>query len=516
MIDSVLAQTVDDWELILVDDCSPDPGVRTVLRRRPRGDPRIRVIERAANGHIVAASNDGIAAARGEFVALLDHDDLLAPRALEAMAEAIEAEPDVDYLYSDEDKIDDDGSFYDGFRKPEWSPERLRGQMYTGHLSVMRTTLVRDVGGFHQGFDGSQDHDLALRVTERARAGRPRARDALPLARVAGSAAGDPDAKPYAWERGVRAVQDHLERVGIEASAEFGAWPGTYRVRATRPRDPGQRGHPDPRRRPPGLGRAAVLRRRRRALAAGPRRAREARGRRRLRQRAPRRGARHAEPGGGPGCCWSQYTKPFNFSEKCNVGVTSSSGDVMVLLNDDIEVMSDGFLVQLVAPLFEPGVGHDRRPAALHRHHGAARRARLYRHAIPHMFPGRPETTPGPFGALSSAGSAPASTGGLRRDAPRGLRGGGRPLRSCCRQLQRRRLLVKVARAGYRLVWVADARAYHFESQTREAVVEAWERDLLGGRWTILDDDPFLPGIHGRQTVGAGGKRWRGQRAGWR
>jgi O-antigen biosynthesis protein len=105
-IDSVLAQTFTDWELILVDDRSPDAGVRDVLRSYAAKDPRIRVIERETNGHIVKASNDGIAAARGQFIVLLDHDDLLTANALSSNAEQIARFDDVDYLYSDEDKID--------------------------------------------------------------------------------------------------------------------------------------------------------------------------------------------------------------------------------------------------------------------------------------------------------------------------------------------------------------------------------------------------------------------------
>lgn len=169
MIDSVREQTFTDWQLVLVDDVSPSADVRTVLRRAAAGDRRITVVERAANGRIVAASNDAVNAATGEFLVLVDHDDLLTPGALQTVADAIAAEPEADYLYSDEDKIDGQGTHYDAFHKPDWSPERLRNQMYTGHLSVMRTELVRQVGAFRPGFDGSQDHDLALRVTEQAR-----------------------------------------------------------------------------------------------------------------------------------------------------------------------------------------------------------------------------------------------------------------------------------------------------------------------------------------------------------
>ncbi len=238
-IESVRAQTFEDWELILVDDASPDDAVRDVLRSAAAEDDRVKVVERPTNGHIVVASNDGIATARGEFLALLDHDDVLVECALEEMRTAIERAPDVDYLYSDEDKVDEDGRFYDEFRKPPWSPERLRGQMYTSHLSVLRTSLVREVGGFREGYDGSQDHDLVLRVTERAARIVHVPKVLYHWRAVEGSAAQDPEAKPYAWLAGQRAVQDHVDRLGIPAVVELGPVPGTYHL--TRSIDPSLR-----------------------------------------------------------------------------------------------------------------------------------------------------------------------------------------------------------------------------------------------------------------------------------
>ena len=138
-IASVLAQDFESWEWILVDDCSPTEAVRALIREHAARDPRIRLVERETNGHIVAASNDGIERAS-------DHDDLLTPGALSANARLVAEHDDVDYLYSDEDKVDDEGNLYDEFRKPDWSPERLRGQMYTSHLSVMRTDVVHASG----------------------------------------------------------------------------------------------------------------------------------------------------------------------------------------------------------------------------------------------------------------------------------------------------------------------------------------------------------------------------------
>ena len=206
-IESVLAQDFEDWEWLLVDDCSPSAAVRELIREHAARDSRIKLIERETNGHIVAASNDGIAAATGEFIVLLDHDDLLVPEALKVNARQIERRPDVDYLYSDEDKVDDDGNFFGEFRKPAWSPERLRGQMYTSHLSVMRTEVVRRVGGFREGYDGSQDHDLALRVGEVARRVVHIPQVLYHWRSLPGSAAADINAKPYATIAGAKAVQ---------------------------------------------------------------------------------------------------------------------------------------------------------------------------------------------------------------------------------------------------------------------------------------------------------------------
>ncbi len=167
---SVLAQTEHDWEWILIDDCSTNPKVREELRLLAASSAQVTVIERSSNGGIVAASNDGIARATGDFIVLLDHDDELTPDALHENSLVIDQHPTVDYLYSDEDKVNEAGVYYDTFSKPDWSPERLRGQNYCSHLSVLRTSLVREVGAFRPGFDGSQDYDLFLRVTEKARA----------------------------------------------------------------------------------------------------------------------------------------------------------------------------------------------------------------------------------------------------------------------------------------------------------------------------------------------------------
>jgi len=147
-ISSVIAQSVSDWEWVIVDDASSAETV-AILRELAATEARVRLIERSENVGIVGASQDALDVATGEFVVLLDHDDLLSERALEIVSSHVAA--DVDYLYSDEGLLPDDGSPSVAFYKPDWSPERLRSTNYCSHLSVLRTSAVRDVGGFRDG-----------------------------------------------------------------------------------------------------------------------------------------------------------------------------------------------------------------------------------------------------------------------------------------------------------------------------------------------------------------------------
>jgi glycosyltransferase involved in cell wall biosynthesis len=163
-IDSVLAQIYPNWELCIADDASPDPLVREVLEEYARRDQRIKVVFRAQNGYISAASNSALALAAGGFVALMDHDDELAIHALYMVAAELNDHPDADIVYSDEDKIDAEGRRHGPYFKSDWNPELFYSQNMVNHLGVLRTALVRQVGGFREGFEGSQDYDLVLRL----------------------------------------------------------------------------------------------------------------------------------------------------------------------------------------------------------------------------------------------------------------------------------------------------------------------------------------------------------------
>ena len=231
-IDSVLAQVYPDWELCIADDASPSPHVRAVLDEYALADARIKVVFRERNGHIAEASNSALEIATGSFIALLDHDDTLEPDALFENAVAIARDPATDVIYSDEDKIDAEGRRTEPYFKPDWSPDSILARNYVSHLGVYRTALVRDVGGFRDGFEGSQDYDLLLRVAERTQAIRHIPRVLYHWRVTAGSTAEHRAAKSYAYDAGARAIEEALARRGDRARVEHHPdAPGVYRVR---------------------------------------------------------------------------------------------------------------------------------------------------------------------------------------------------------------------------------------------------------------------------------------------
>ncbi|MDE1146619.1 MAG: glycosyltransferase family 2 protein [Azospirillaceae bacterium] len=227
-IESVRAQSYGDWELCIADDASTDPQVAVVLRRYAQLDARIKIVFREKNGHISAACNSALGLATGDYVALLDNDDELPRHALFWVAAEVAAHPDIDALYSDEDKIDVDGMRSDPYFKSDWSPTLMLAQNAFSHLGVFRRGLVEELGGFRVGFEGSQDHDLILRVAEVSAPDRIRhiPRVLYHWRILPGSTATAGDEKPYAWRAGKRAVEEHLARRGIAATVSPG--PGNY------------------------------------------------------------------------------------------------------------------------------------------------------------------------------------------------------------------------------------------------------------------------------------------------
>jgi GT2 family glycosyltransferase len=230
-VESVAAQTYENWELCIADDASTAPHVAGLLAAYAASDPRIKVVMRPDNGGIAAASASALALASGDFIALLDHDDVLRPHALHRVVEAIHSAPDADIVYSDEDLLLADGTVGRPFFKPDYSPDFLLSVNYICHFLTIRRSVVDAAGGFRGGFDGAQDHDLLLRATEHARHVAHVPDILYSWRQVPGSVAMASEAKMYAYAAGKRAVEEALERRRLPGRVSLGQQLGTYHVR---------------------------------------------------------------------------------------------------------------------------------------------------------------------------------------------------------------------------------------------------------------------------------------------
>ncbi|MBO1323878.1 glycosyltransferase [Acetobacter sp. TBRC 12305] len=214
LLESVLAQVYDDWELCLVDDCSSAPYVTAMLERAIARDSRIKTTRLEKNGGISVATNAGVEMASGEIVAFLDHDDLITPDCLAELAIYYADHPDADIVYSDDDKIDTKGHRYAPQFKPDWAPILLLSFMYISHVFSVRRSLFVELGGFRKSFDGSQDYDFALRAAEKARHVGHIPKILYHWRAAPGSTAVSADNKPASIEAGRRAVLEAMKRRG--------------------------------------------------------------------------------------------------------------------------------------------------------------------------------------------------------------------------------------------------------------------------------------------------------------
>ena len=236
---SVLDQTYDHWELLLVDDASRDPALTALIGRYAGADPRIRAIPQQKNGGISAATNAALADVRGAWVAFLDHDDLLADVALEVMVRAAQ-ESGGKILYSDEDKIDQSGEYTDPAFKTAWNYRLMLEVNYVCHLLFVAAPLLAKAGPLNSKFNGAQDHDLILRLSEQVAPGQiVHVPEILyHWRRSENSTAADVSAKPYAIDAGVNAVAAHLKRTGKPGRVASRATTTSYRIEWTMTDEP--------------------------------------------------------------------------------------------------------------------------------------------------------------------------------------------------------------------------------------------------------------------------------------
>lgn len=229
-LDSILNQSYDNFEVCLVDDCSTNQETIDTLDFYEKKDERIKVKHRTKNGHISAATNDALSMAKGEFIGLIDDDDLLAPNALYENVKVLNSNKKLDFIYSDEDKLDLKGKYCDPHFKPDWSPDTLLSLNYICHFVIIRKKLVTSVDGFTIGLEGAQDHDLFLKVTEKTNNIHH-----IPLIlyhwrMVEGSTSMTITNKSYATDKGKMAIENALKRRGIKGHVEKDEVSTYYRV----------------------------------------------------------------------------------------------------------------------------------------------------------------------------------------------------------------------------------------------------------------------------------------------
>lgn len=494
-IDSILVQDYPHLELCIVDDASPSSHVREVLEEAAQRDARVHVSFRSTNGGIVAASNDALAMAGGDFVALVDHDDLLEPRALGVINHQIEfsGADDVDYLYTDEDQLTADGRFINTFYKPDWSPERFRSQMYTRHLSVIRRSLAIAVGGFRPGFEGSQDYDLILRVTEQARRIQ-HVPEVLYHWRIPPtSTANNADAKPYAYDAGVRAVQSHCERIGLAATVSKLALPGTHRVKRNVVDQPTVSIIM-----PTGGTKRRVWGQERVLVTAAVRSVLENSTYPNLEfvivaDRATPASTiadLHSLLGDRLKLVW--FDGPFHFSRKTNLGAAHATGDYLLLMNDDMEVITPDWLETMLGLAQDPTVGMVGSKLLLA--DGTLQHAgHFYGDSRPrHTFFKYPATEPGPSCMLQierECSGVTAACALLRKDVWHKVGGMTDHLPNSFNDVD---LCLKVRHLGYRIIWTPHAQLYHFESMSRDSTVTTEELRFIQTRWDQqLRIDPY-------------------------
>ncbi|HRQ56875.1 MAG TPA: glycosyltransferase family 2 protein [Azoarcus taiwanensis] len=352
-IRSVQTQLYDNWELCIADDASHDPRIRKLLNQITSTDPRIKVVFRESNGHIAEALNSALMLAEGKWIAFLDHDDLLAESALFWVVKTINDHPGARFLYSDEDKINDADTRLDPHFKPGWNYDLLLSYNYVSHLNVIRHDLVKTLGGFRTGYEGAQDHDLALRCAEALQAD-----EIIHIPRIlyhwrihSDSTASSHENKPYAIINGTRAVQQHLERIGADGSTAHDPI-GFYKVRYTLPTPaplvsliiPTRNGH-------------ELIRMCLQSLL-------------RLTD-YPAYEILVIDNGSDDPATLAYLDKiqsdsrvrvirderPFNFSALNNAAVSAARGEFVALVNNDIEVTEPGWLAELVSTASQPGVG---------------------------------------------------------------------------------------------------------------------------------------------------------------
>lgn len=463
-LDSVLAQTYSNWELCICNDCSTQSDADAIVQEYVAQDDRFRYVKLSKNQGISGATNAAIAMATGDWVCFLDHDDELPQDALHWIAATINQKPGSRLIYSDEDKIDEQGNRFEPYFKPDFNYELMLAQNMICHFTAVQKSLLDRVGPLRSEFDGSQDYDLFLRLVETLQ------KDEIShIPRILyhwraceGSTALSIDNKDYALNAAQRAVAEHLTRMGLSGEVSAGIIPHYNRVKFTLPAPPPMVSVVIPTRDKPELITLCL---------------------KTLLEKTnyPNFEVVVVDNGSADPQVKSLYQEmacdklrivdasfPFNFSKLVNMGVASSNGDIILLLNNDIEVLDGDWMEELVSHAVREGVGAVGAkllyPDGRAQHNGVIVGIGGVAGHSHKFFPG---DAPGYFGRAQLHQELSAVTGAclaIKRSAWNAVQGFDEQLGIAFNDVD---FCLRVQAAGYRHVWTPHALLKHHESASR-------------------------------------------------
>ena len=497
-LDSVLAQSYSNWELCIADDCSTDEEVKNVLSGYAEQDSRIKIVYRSENGHISRASNSALELTTGDYVGLLDHDDCLAEHALLFIAKAINENPDVKIIYTDEDKIDESGVRFEPHFKTDWNRDLLYSHNYITHFSVFDTGLIKSIGGFKTGVEGSQDYDLILRCV--ARVGNDQIVHIPHILyhwrAIQGSTALSSGEKYYTTEAGYKALKHFFAETHIPVTVKKGQLANTYRVIWPLPKPaplvsliiPTRDGYDILKQCIDGILDKTTYRHYEILVLNNQ-------------TTCPKTLDYFEQISGKSNVRVIDYDQTFNYSAINNFGVSQARGSIIGLINNDIEVISPDWLDEMVRQVSRPDIG--------------CVGAKLYypddriQHAgvilgiggvAGHAHKYFSDQNPGYFSRLRLVQNFSAVTAAallVRKSVFEEVNG-----------LEEQHLKVafndvdfclKVRESGYRNLWTPHAKLYHHESVSRGVEYSPEKKarfrrevEYMKGKWgNKLNTDPF-------------------------
>lgn len=500
-IESVQKQAYENWELCIADDASTDQKIKQLLNEYAVKDKRIKVVFRKKNGHISEASNSALELATGNYIVLLDQDDELRPHSLFMVANAINNNKELEIIYSDEDKIDEQGNRFDPYFKTDWNKDLFYGQNMISHLGVYKLSLVRKINGFRIGFEGSQDYDLALRCIEQIKDDQiyhiPHV--LYHWRAVSGSTALEVSNKDYAYKAGVKALTEHLCRTKANAVAIENV-NNSFRVKWNLPLI-----HPKVSIIIPTKDKVDVLRTCINSI---------------LKKTNYSNfeiliiDNQSDEPGTfefynslktkQANVQVFTYQHEFNFSAMVNYGVNHSTGEIILLLNNDTEVINEDWMDEMVSQCMRKDIGVV--GAKLYFPNGKIQHAGVFLnrdHPGIHIYYNKEGNDPGYFNKLNLVQNYSAVTAAclcVRKEIF--LKAGGFDEVNLKVAYNDVDFCLKVTEKGYRNLWTPFSKLYHYESLSRGSDLEEkkllrfrYEQNFMRKKWKdILLHDPFFNG----------------------